>query len=54
MNPTVGLPAQTVTADAEGYAREVLAMVDEAIVIREDWEAQQAVVSDVVLIDVQT
>jgi hypothetical protein len=48
---TVRLPQQTVTADAEGYAEEVLAMIEDAVKVREVWEAQQAVRKDVVLVE---
>jgi hypothetical protein len=48
---SVGLPQQTVTADADGYADEVMVMVEDAVKVREIWEEQQAIKNDVVLVD---
>jgi hypothetical protein len=47
----VGLPQQTVTADAEGYAAEVVRMVERCARTREAAEAVEAVKKDVVLVD---
>lgn len=48
----VGLPQQTVTADADGYAREVMRMMDRCVQVREVWETRQALKRDVVLVDI--
>lgn len=45
-----GLPQQTVTADAEEYAREMLGMLEKCVRVREVVEEQTRVREDTVLV----
>ena len=38
---TAGLPQQTVTADADGYANEVLKMLERCIQVREEFQGRE-------------
>lgn len=46
-----GLPQQTVTADADGYAEKVLRMVEQIVQVKEVFQAKEDVKKDVVLVD---
>ncbi|KAH9839007.1 uncharacterized protein C8Q71DRAFT_747116 [Rhodofomes roseus] len=48
---TAGLPQQTVTADADGYAREVLKLLEKCVKVREVVKEQAEVKQDVTLVD---
>jgi hypothetical protein len=46
-----GLPQQTVTADARGYADETFRLVESVLITTEQWDARQSVRQDTVLVD---